>query len=71
MTKAYSLDLRRRAVRFVDSGHSRNEAAATSMYRWLLWRSWLRFGGRRAAMQPSPKVAGAMRTTHADEDRFM
>lgn len=28
MTKAYSLDLRRRVVRFVDSGHSRHEAAA-------------------------------------------
>ena len=28
MTKAYSLDLRRRVVRFVDAGHSRHEAAA-------------------------------------------
>lgn len=28
MTKAYSLDLRRRVVRFVDEGHSRHEAAA-------------------------------------------
>lgn len=28
MTKAYSLDLRRRVVRFVDCGHSRHEAAA-------------------------------------------
>lgn len=28
MTKAYSLDLRRRVVRFVDSGHSCHEAAA-------------------------------------------
>ena len=28
MTKAYSLDLRRRVVRFVDNGHSRHEAAA-------------------------------------------
>lgn len=28
MTKAYSLDLRRRVVRFVDGGHSRHEAAA-------------------------------------------
>jgi transposase len=28
MTKAYSLDLRRRVVRFVDGGHSRREAAA-------------------------------------------
>jgi len=28
MTKAYSLDLRRRVVRFVDVGHSRHEAAA-------------------------------------------
>jgi transposase len=28
MTKAYSLDLRRRVVRFVDRGHSRREAAA-------------------------------------------
>lgn len=28
MTKALSLDLRRRVVRFVDSGHSRHEAAA-------------------------------------------
>src|SRR5580704_14192069 len=27
MTKAYSLDLRRRVVRFVDRGHSRREAA--------------------------------------------
>lgn len=27
MTKAYSLDLRRRVVRFVDAGHSRHEAA--------------------------------------------
>jgi len=27
MTKAYSLDLRRRVVRFVDGGHSRHEAA--------------------------------------------
>ena len=28
MTKAYSLDLRRRVVRFVAGGHSRHEAAA-------------------------------------------
>jgi len=28
MTKAYSLDLRRRVVRFVDGGHSRHAAAA-------------------------------------------
>lgn len=28
MTKAYSLDLRRRVVRFVDGGHSCHEAAA-------------------------------------------
>jgi transposase len=28
MTKAYSLDLRRRVVRFVEAGHSRHEAAA-------------------------------------------
>jgi len=28
MTKAYSLDLRRRVVRFVDAGHSRHEAAS-------------------------------------------
>jgi transposase len=28
MTKAYSLDLRRRVVRFVDVGHSRHAAAA-------------------------------------------
>lgn len=28
MTKAYSLDLRRRVIRFVDGGHSRHEAAA-------------------------------------------
>ena len=28
MTKAYSLDLRRRVVRFVDGGRSRHEAAA-------------------------------------------
>jgi transposase len=28
MTKAYSLDLRRRVVRFVEAGHSRREAAS-------------------------------------------
>jgi transposase len=67
MTKAYSLDLRRRVVRFVDAGHSRREAAAhfdvSISFVVKLVATW------RATGSYAPKPEGGWRHSKLDPHR--
>lgn len=67
MTKAYSLDLRRRVIRFVDAGHSRHEAAAhfdvSVAFVVKLVAAW------RATGSYKPKPAGGWRYSKLDAHR--
>jgi transposase len=67
MTKAYSLDLRRRVVRFVDGGHSRRGAAAhfdvSIAFVVKLVAAW------RATGSYAPKPEGGWRHSKLDPQR--
>lgn len=67
MTKAYSLDLRRRVVRFVDAGHSRHQAAAhfdvSVAFVVKLVAAW------RATGSYKPKPEGGWRYSKLDAHR--
>lgn len=67
MTKAYSLDLRRRVIRFVDAGHSRHEAAAhfevSVAFVVKLVAAW------RATGSYKPKPEGGWRYSKLDAHR--